>query len=185
MSESAMNVWNSAVITDKGLALQAKLMAGNSLTVTRVIAGSGYVTPGLLQSQTEVIDAKQELQCRPVTYPETGRCDLAVVLTNDEVTEGYKIRMIYIMADDPDEGEIIFFVAQSVSPDDGTKVPAANEGPGYSAEWVFSFQYGRADGVTVMVDPSNTVSREEMESYIDTAFAAMTTEEIDEICTEE
>ena len=36
-----MNVWNNAVITDKGLALQSKMMAGTSLQITRAIAGSG------------------------------------------------------------------------------------------------------------------------------------------------
>jgi hypothetical protein len=168
-----MNVWNNAVITDKGLALQSKMMAGTSLQITRAIAGSGYVTPGLLQSQTEVIDPKAELEFRAVSYPEYGKCKLPLFLSNDNIEEGFKVRMIYLMAMDPDEGEIVFFVAQSVNPDEGTVVPSAEEMPGYSSEWTFYFQFGRADGVTVMVDPTGYVSREEMEAYVDQALGTI------------
>ena len=176
-----MNIWNNAVITNKGLALQSKLMEGHSLEITRAIAGSGYVTPDLLQNQTDVIDAQQELIFRPVSYPEYGKCKLPLYLTNEDVTVGYKVRMIYVMANDPDEGEIVFFVAQSARSDMGTIVPTASEMAGYSAEWTFYFQYGRADGVNVTVDPANTVSRNEMETYVGEEFVAISTTEIDSI----
>lgn len=181
-----MNVWNNAVITDDGLALQSKLIQGTTLEITRAIAGIGYVTPGLLQEQKEVIDAKQELVFHPVSYPEYGKCKLTLTLTNDEVTTGHTIRQIYIMAKDPDKGEIVYFIAQSVDAEHGTIVPAAAEMPGYSAEWTFYFQYGRADGVNVVVDPTGYVSREEMEAYVteiikDINIASITEYEIDTV----
>ena len=174
-----MNVWNNAVITDQGIALQTKLIAGTNLNITKAIAGTGYVTPGLLQDQTEVIDAWMELSFQAVTYPEYGRAKLPLTLSNDEVETGATVRMIYIMAQDPDEGEIIYAVAQSVSSDIGTIVPSAAESPGYSAEWTFYFQYGRADGVNVMVDSTAYVSRTEMESYIANKIKPITFAEID------
>lgn len=174
-----MNVWNNAVITDQGIALLTKLIAGNTLDITRVIAGTGYVTPGLLQSQTEVIDAWTELDIHPVSYPEFGKCKLSVTITNDDVESGKLVRMIYVMARDPDEGEIIFALAQSVNSEQGTQVPSAAEMPGYSSEWTFYFQYGRADGVNVMVDSTAYVSREEMEAYIASEFKPITYAEID------
>lgn len=174
-----MNVWNNAVITDLGMALQTKLIAGNTLDITRAIAGTGYVTPGLLQSQTEVIDGVKELTFQPVTYPEYGRCKLPIILANDDIQTGFTVRMVYIMAQDPDEGEIIFAVAQSVDAEHGTIVPSAAEMPGYSVEWNFYIQYGRADGVNVTVDPTGYVSRDEMISYIETAFDPITNAEID------
>ena len=182
-----MNVWNNAVITDQGIALQTKLIAGNTLDITRAIAGLGYVTPGLLKEQTEVIDAWKELAFQAVSYPEYGRCKLPMTMTNDDVETGQTVRMIYIMAQDPDEGEIIFAVAQSVDSKYGTIVPSASEMPGYSAEWTFYFQYGRADGVNVMVDPTGFVSRTEMEEYVQTsiknfsAIEAIPVEYIDEV----
>ena len=53
-----MNTWANAVMTNKGLALQAKLLAGTTLTITRAVTGTGYVTPGLLQNQTAVSGIK-------------------------------------------------------------------------------------------------------------------------------
>ena len=131
-----------------------------------------------------MIDAKMELQFRAVSYPEYGRCKLPLFLTNDDVTESFKCRSIYIMANDPDEGEIVFFIAQAVTAEEGTTVPTASEMPGYSAEWTFYFQYGRADNVTVLVDPTGYVSRTEMEEYVASAMSgfsvsAITNEEID------
>lgn len=175
-----MNVWDSAIITDKGLALQSKLLEGHSLEITRAIASSGYIQPGLLHSQTEVIDAKMELQFRAISYPEYGRCKMPLFLTNDNLEEGFKVRSIYIMANDPDEGEIVFFIAQAVTADEGTTVPSENEMPGYSAEWTFYFQYGRADNVVITVDHTGYVTRSEMEQYVETTFTPITNTEIDE-----
>ena len=160
-----MNVWENAVITSKGIALLAKLSQGNTLTITKGLTGAGYVTPGLLQQQTDVTSPKQELSFRSASYPEEGNCKLLCVLTNDELSTGYTATQVGIYAEDPDEGEILYFIAQAAS-GHGTVVPSAAEMAGYSAEWSFYFQYGQADGVNVTVDPSNTVSQQEVEALL-------------------
>lgn len=157
-----MNIWENAVITTKGLSLLSKLMEGNTLTITRAESGEGFVTPGLLVQQTHVTLPKQALVFSPVSYPEEGKCTLPCYITNEKLSTGYTAKQVGIYAMDPDEGEILFFIAQSTS-DKGTEIPSEAEMPGYSAEWTFYFQYGQADGVSVTVDPSNSVSREEME----------------------
>ena len=101
-----------------------------------------------------------------------------VSLGNEELTEGYTATQVGFYAMDPDEGEILYFLAQAEA-GEGTPVPSATEMPGYSAEWNFYFQYGMADGVTVTVDPTGTVSREEMRTYIDTEIVALTIDEIE------
>ena len=174
-----MNVWANAVITEKGLSLLSKLTQGNTLEIIEAVTGSGFVTPGLLQKQTAVTDPKQQLNFRPVSYPETGKCALPMALTNEGLTLGYESTQVGVFAKDPDEGEILFFIAQAVDRNSGTTVPSETEMPGYSAEWTFYFQYGQADGVTVTVDPSNSVSRDEMETYVTNAFASITFAEID------
>lgn len=161
-----MNVWANAVLTDQGRALLAKLTQGNTLDITRAVTGAGFVTPGLLSRQTEVTDPKQTLSFKPISYPEEGKCKFPVALTNEGVATGYKATQVGVFASDPDEGEILFFIVQSTDADSGTLVPNETEMPGYSAEWTFYFQYGQADGVNVIVDPSYTVSREEMEVYV-------------------
>lgn len=173
-----MNIWENTVLTEKGRALLVKLVEGNSLNITRATTGTGYVTPGLLMQQTEISDPRQPLSFRPVAYPEEGKCALPCYLTNDGLASGYTARQLGIFAMDPDEGEILFIISQSPA-DKGTEIPSETEMPGYSAEWTFYVQYGQADGVNVVVDPSNTVTQEGMERYIAGEMQAMPTEEIE------
>ena len=173
-----MNVWENAVLTDKGVALLAKLTEGHTLDIARAEIGDGYVTPGLLAKQTAVSGPKRPLKFRPITYPELGKCQLPCYLENEDVETGFTANQVGIYATDPDEGEILFFISQAAS-GKGTEIPTAAEMPGYSAEWNFFFQYGQADGVNVTVDPSNTVTQEGMEHFIETEIQAATTEEID------
>lgn len=175
-----MNIWATAVITEKGLALQAKLVEGNTLKITRAVTGTGFVQPGLLPKQSGVIGPMQELAIQPVSYPEVGKCAMPVMLTNEAVDIGYTACQIGIYAQDPDEGEILYFIAQSPDAETGTVVPSKNEMAGYSAEWTFYFQYGQADEVYVTVDPTGFVSRVEMVNYIEDTFVAITNAEIDE-----
>lgn len=173
-----MNIWENAVITSQGLALLAKLIEGNTLDITRAETGAGYVTPGLLKDQTAVIDPKQTLSFAGVSYPETGKCALTCYLDNEEVEVGYTAMQVGIYATDPDDGEILFFIAQAAS-DTGTIVPSGEEMPGYTAEWTFYFKYGQADGVSVTVDPANAVTQQRMEAYVAGEILSATEEDID------
>lgn len=161
-----MNTWANAVITDKGLALQSKLTQGNSLNITRAVTGAGYVTPGLLTKQVDVSSPKQTLKFRPVSYPEAGKCAITMELTNNEVQTGYTALQVGVFAEDPDDGEILYFIAQAADKNGGTNVPSATEMPGYSAEWTFYFQYGQADTVNVTVDPANTITRTQAQQML-------------------
>ena len=164
-----MNVWENAVITKKGLSLLSKMVEGNTLYITKAEAGSGYVTPGLLDQQTSVSIPMKSLSLRTASYPEEGKCKLPCFLTNDGVPTGFTAKQVGIYATDPDEGEILFFIAQAAS-GTGTEVPSESEMLGYSAEWTFYFQYGQASAVNVTIDPANTVTREEMEGYVSEAI---------------
>ena len=166
-----MNIWKNAVITDKGLALQSKLIQGTTLAITRAVVGAGTVTPGLLSKLTEVINPKQELTFGAASYPEEGKCAVPVRLRNDGLGMGYTATMLGVYAMDPDDGEILYLATQAES-DSGTIVPSEAEMPGYSAEWTFYFQYGQADGVNVTVDPAGTITREQMESYVASVIQA-------------
>ena len=171
-----MNQWGNTVLTDKGAALLAKLAQGNTLNITRAVTGVGFVTPGLLTKQTEVTDPKQELTFQAVTYPESGKCAIPVSLKNDALEAGYEVTQVGLYAADPDEGELLLIISQAPDADSGTIVPSATEMPGYSAEWTFYLQYGQADGVTVTVDPTNTVTKESMDAYVRTRITIHNTD---------
>lgn len=154
-----MGGWNG-VYTKKGLALLAKLTQGSSLNITRAVTGTGVVDDESLPNQTAVSNIKQTLSFQNATYPEPGKCKLPMFLTNDGVGAGYTAHQIGLYATDPNEGEILYFIAQSTN---GTDVPALSEVTGYVATWTFYFQYGQADNVTVVVDPSNAVTIDMLE----------------------
>lgn len=160
-----MNNWENAVITAKGISLLAKLISGETLNITRGETGSGYVTPGILQNQEAVTSPMQQVSFREVSYTEDGMCALMCFITNDGVNAAYTANQIGIYATDPDEGEILFFITQATS-GKGMDIPSESEMPGYSSEWTFHFKYGQAGSVSVVVDPSNTVSSEEMKVYV-------------------
>lgn len=168
-----MNTWANTVLTDKGRSLLAKLTQGNTLNITRAETGAGFVTTGMLTKQTAVADPKHTPSFRSVTYPEVGKCAIPVVLKNDGLSTGYKVTQVGIYATDPDEGEILLFLSQAQDAESGVIVPSETEMPGFSSEWTFYLQYGQADSVNVTVDPSNTVSWTEMESYFEDAKAEL------------
>lgn len=161
-----MALWENVIITSKGENLLAKLVSGHSLSLVRAVAGAEYVDPDGLISQTEVPDVRQELSFGTISYPNVGSCTVPVKLTNEGVSDTYMAFQIGIMAFDPDEGEILFLVCQATNRK-GTEVPAGKAIPGFSAEWNFTVRYGQADGVTVVVDPSNTVSVAEVQAMIE------------------
>ena len=162
-----MAVWENAIITDKGMALLAKLAEGNTLSLVGAVAGTGYVDPDELQSQTAVSGETFDLTLATQSYPESGKCAVPVKLTNTGVTTAVMVTQVGITAFDPDDGDILFLISQATD-GDGTEVPAESDMPGYSVSWTFYIQYGQADGVDVVVDPSNTVTAEEVQTMIDT-----------------
>lgn len=160
-----MSTWANAAHTQKGLALQAKLLSGHTLTITKVMTSTGYVEPSALTDQTDLGGTKkQTLTIKSRTYPSPGKCNIDVALTNDGVSEAYTAKQVGFFATDPDEGEILYLIAQDTK---GTEVPSQNDTPSYSAGWKFTLEYGQADSVTVTVDPANTVSRQELEEELE------------------
>lgn len=154
-----MGGW-SGVYTIKGLNLLAKLTQGSTLEITRAVTGTGIVDTELLTTQTAVTGEKQTMNFQPATYPEPGTCKLPIFITNDGVGAGYTAHQIGLYANDPDDGEILYFIAQSTN---GTDVPSNVDVLGYVGTWSFYFQYGQADNVTVTVDPANAVTTDMLE----------------------
>lgn len=177
------NQWKAGVITSDGLGLLSKLIKGHTLKITRAETGTGFVAPELLPQQTAVSEPMQQLTFSAVSYPDEGKCMIPCRLTNEEVTESYIARQIGLYAEDPDKGEILFYLTQVEDEDGGTGIPAAKIIPSYSATWNLVIYYGMADGVDVTVDPAGAVTYEEMEDYVEDALEGLvpaTNEEIDE-----
>lgn len=158
-----MSTWK-AVLTEKGEALLAKMTQGSALEITHAEVGAGTVDASLLKQQTSVSTMKQRATIEPVGYPEEGMCALPVTITNEGLSAGYSAWQIGIFANDPDEGTVLFFIAQAE--DIATGVPSPALMPSYKTQIIFHVEYGDADSVNVDVNPANVVSQAAMENYV-------------------
>lgn len=89
--------------TTKGLALSAKLLTGDTLSISRVVAGSG-------QTQTTASALSGPCQTLAVNSP-TRSGDTAVIPATLEAASAsgsYTLTELGVYANDPDEGEILY-----------------------------------------------------------------------------
>lgn len=150
------DVFEHAVVTQKGLALQAKVAGGGSIEFTKVKTGAGTVDPVLMQNQTDVSQPVQEfIYSDDPKFTDDAEVILSTVIANDDVVTGYDCYQLGIFATDPDDGEILYAIIQGEKP---LSIPTADALPGWTAEFNFYLQFGNADSVTVVVDPAGLLT---------------------------
>ena len=97
--------------TKKGLALAAKLAAGETLKITRAVAGAGQTA----QTASALSQIRQNLTAgRPRRRGNTAI--LPVTLAAGMTETSYTLREIGLYAQDPDEQEILYKVYQLSEP---------------------------------------------------------------------
>lgn len=170
------NVWENAVITNKGIALQAKMLAGGkAVKITSVKSGSGSVQVAALMNQENVSGIKQSLTIKPLQKID-HTVILTAMLTNDGVTSAYDLRQVGFYAEDPDEGEILYMIAQNT---ESRHVPTEAEVPGYSLIWNFHLTLSNGVNIEVNVNPAGYVTEGNLEYILSKLdIATMTGETI-------
>lgn len=150
-------IWENSTLTNKGIALQAKSIVGESINITAVKTGSGSVENYNLKEQTEVSNIEQTLSILDVNLlsDDVYTAKLQVLLLNNDISESYNLRQIGIYANDPDEGEILFAIAQST---EAYKIPSKSESPGFSLSWSFYFNLSSETNITATIDPEGLVT---------------------------
>lgn len=121
-----MALWNkdNVTVTQKGYELLSKLQNGGStMTITRVVTGSGRVSPSLLYKQIAVSDIKQDMSILKKVASEKGST-LELQVSNENLVEGYNLNQIGVYASNPDLGEILYMIAQSDEPSDFIPLPS-------------------------------------------------------------
>ena len=153
-----MSVWTSTP-TQKGLALQSKLLSTDKLEITRVVSGAGSVPVGQLSVQTAVSDIKQNLTVESLTYDENGKGLLRVMINNYSLQTGYSMNQIGIYANDPDEGEILYVIAQVT--DVAEKIPSITEQPaGFTCGWAFRLTFSNSSNISITITPDAFITSE-------------------------
>jgi len=106
--------FTGTILTTKGLALQAKVQTGTALNFTKVKIGDGQLGSGQsLEALTDLISPKKTLDISAVAVIGDGTSRVRAVVTNTGLAAGFFVREIGLFATDPDDGEILYCVANA------------------------------------------------------------------------
>lgn len=142
-----MATWTS-VVTDKGAALQAKQIDGATITFTKIVSGTGSVSLINLKEQSAITDIKQTLSMEILKMGDK-QYTITVNLSNSNVINVYRLSQIGFYANDPDEGEILFAIAQI---DEPKTIPTHANSPGYNIEFAFTFKNDNNSHIEITPD---------------------------------
>ena len=146
--------WQGFVLTEKGLALQAKIDAGlATLTFTKISIGSGSSSSSS-SSLADLVKREKDLTIASCSVDGTT-VKLVSTLTNTEVTQAFKERELGLFATDPDDGEIMF--AYMTDPDPDT-MPAEGSTTVVSKRMTLNLTFSNTGNVSAMLDSSQLVT---------------------------
>lgn len=102
------------VLTQNGIALKAKAEAGAELSFTRVGIGDGTLPGGTtLNSLTALVNETKSLDISSINVTGVGQVTLKTSFTNSGQLVDLYVREIGLFATDPDDGEILYSVANA------------------------------------------------------------------------
>jgi len=154
-----MGAFKSAVITKKGQALLAKVIAGNTnLKFTKVATSENNLT-GDIAGLTGIGTIRQSEQVASVVRQNTSNVKVSASFSNSSLKAGYYVRNIGLYATDPQDGEILYSISVA---DESTAtadwMPPFN-GIGVSSLMVdLVTAVSNASSVNVTVDPTATAT---------------------------
>lgn len=146
-----MAEFSKLVITTKGQALLAKMIAGSgNIEFTKISASSTTYTDSQLEGLTSLSNVKQTSLISKVTRTNEVAIKVEAAFTNTELTAGYYMRALGLYAVDPDVGEILYAVARETS---GNCYMPAYNGITVSGAYVqLVTTVGNAENVSLEVD---------------------------------
>lgn len=165
-----MSNWGKPVLTKQGLKLQAKVDAGSRMQLTKCMLGSGTLSSGQsLENLTGLIAPVRTLPISSISYSENnGACVITAVTDNSNVSAGYYLREFGIFARDPNDGEILYAVAQDTNPD---YIPPSGSSAVVSQEIGVALSFSNAANVTAQVNTSAIATVTYVNNYVTSAVA--------------
>ena len=144
--------WNGMILTNKGRVLQAKVEAGETLSLTKLKLGSGIIGEGQsLEALTDLVSPEQNLGIAEKTALENGLTEIKATITNAGLEEGYYVRELGVFAQDPDDGEILYAVTTDTAPD---YLPAQGGAAVLSQEFAVYITTSNVDHIEATIDPT-------------------------------
>ena len=166
--------WSGGILTAKGRALQAKVEAGETLTITKMKLGSGTPDPEEIDNLTDLKQPINVMGISSKTVEDNICCVTSVILTSNIETAFYA-REWGLFAQDPDEGEILYMYTTDPNPD---FIPAKNAALVLSASYALNIAVLNVDNIVVQIDPegliTTTMLSNELSKYVPLAGGIMT-----------
>ena len=143
--------WNGLQLTNKGIALQAKVQAGTQLHITKLKLGSGVVPSGTdVKTLTDLIAPEQNLGIGGKEAVD-DYCKISSTISNTDLEAGYYVRELGVFAQDPDDGEILYMYTTDGAPD---YLPAGGGSTVISQEFSVMIAVDDTDNIVVDIDPA-------------------------------
>lgn len=151
-----MGDFKSAVITQKGQNLLAKVISGNTVfNFTKIATTDNDNSAEDLASLTEIGTIRQHTPISAIVKQNNSNVKISAAFYNRTLTQGYYVKTIGLYATDPDEGEILYSVSVA-----DESMATADWMPPFNGIGVSSLEVNlvtavsNASSVSVDVDPS-------------------------------
>ena len=107
-----MAEYSKLIITKKGQALLAKLIAGTAedIPFTKICSSSHQYEVTALEALEALEDIEQTSTVSRITRTNEVAIKIETAFTNSDLTEGYYMYTLGLYAEDPDDGEILYAV---------------------------------------------------------------------------
>lgn len=159
--------WNGTLLTAKGRALQAKVEAGATMTITKLKIGDGIMSGGqTVDALTDLLAPKKNLGISALTPLESGVCKITSVVTNSGLTAGFYVRELGVFAQDPDLGEILYAYTADGSPD---YLPAEGGTVAVAEELVVQLAFSNAANIKATISLDGLVTTAILNTHKNTA----------------
>ena len=156
-----MAEWSNATMTDVGADLQAKVNAGKTkLTFTKIKVGSGVNATNPL-ALTDIISSKWETT-NFVVKQEGKIVSVDTFITNNGITEAFRMSEIGLFAQDPDKGEVLYAYLTDLEPD---RMPAEGGSVVVSQELTIGMVFSNTGNVSLTVNMGALVTNEQLERH--------------------
>ena len=103
-----MAAFPKMTLTNAGQALQTKVLAGATLTFTRIALGDGQLNGQPISPLTALISQKATVEVDSVRVVNTSTAQVAGFFSNADISTGFWWRETGVFAQDPDVGEVLY-----------------------------------------------------------------------------
>lgn len=103
-----MAAFPKMTLTNAGQALQTKVLAGETLTFTRIALGDGQLNGQPIAPLTALISQKATVEVDSVRVVNTSTAQVAGFFSNADISTGFWWRETGVFAQDPDVGEVLY-----------------------------------------------------------------------------